>query len=250
MSDRADAGPPRGPSFWDPPGWAAVSSVVVLVVVSIDVLLDGPLRRFDQSVADLMWRLGVRDDPQGGVVGYVFSQTGGRVSNLVWVVALCLGVGIVHRTYAPLLRLSMGMLLLTGTIYLGKWLFGRTAPAFGADLLHQAGRVSFPSGHQANAVLISGIGAWIASEYVRSHWLRTVIRVYAATGPCVAAVAVLLMNYHWLTDVVAGFAVGLILLWLVHRILSGRLGRLGPLPATLGRLLSGRSATADGSVDS
>lgn len=215
-----------GRQAWCPRLWIVLLSAVALIWVSADILLDGPIRAFDQTVAQLMWDTGVRDDPVAGKIGFIFSQAGGRGTNLAWVVVLCAVIAYQQHTLGPLLRLVVGMILLSAVVYGGKYLFGRTAPAFGSDLLHYDAGQSFPSGHQANALLISGIGAWIVLEYTTAHWLRRLVVGYAIAAPVIAAIAVLLMNYHWFSDVVGGMAVGVILLWTVHVIFAGRLGDL------------------------
>ncbi|WP_424531997.1 phosphatase PAP2 family protein [Sphaerisporangium viridialbum] len=83
---------------------------------------------------------------------------------------------------------------------------GRTAPLRGADLLF-AGGVSFPSGHAANAAACL---VFIVGVLAAPTWLTL-----AAYGWAIlVAVAVVTLGYHWPSDAIAGWALGVLLGWL------------------------------------
>jgi hypothetical protein len=68
----------------------------------------------------------------------------------------------------------------------------------------------------ANAVLMWGVARWQAVEFglparvQRATWLLSVL------GPVSTAVAMVALDFHWVTDAIVGVAVGLLLLGVVH----------------------------------
>jgi membrane-associated phospholipid phosphatase len=81
---------------------------------------------------------------------------------------------------------------------------------------------SFPSGHTAAAVALYGAIALLASERVRSRALVWIAVAAAVLIPVAVAGARMYRGMHFLTDVVAGAALGAV--WLVISALGIRLG--------------------------
>jgi membrane-associated phospholipid phosphatase len=106
--------------------------------------------------------------------------------------------------------------LLTLVVYAIKQGTGRTAPGYPGVFLFHADGASFPSGHVANAVLMWGIARWMAVEYglparvQRTFWLLSVV------GPVATGLAMVSLDFHWVTDAVVGACVGVVLLGVVH----------------------------------
>ena len=199
--------------------WHVLVAAAVLALVLLDVLFDGAARQIDGSAAHWLLDLGVRDSDVLGTIGYLLSQAGGRGTNLAWMVVLCAVIFVQRRTLAPLVQVLSATGLMYVAVYPIKEWLSRSYPADPAgDYLHAVGTLggAFPSGHQVNATLLASVGAWIAMEHIRSERVRRVIAIYAIVAPVVSAVAVLLMGYHWLSDVIAGTCAGVILLWLVR----------------------------------
>jgi membrane-associated phospholipid phosphatase len=68
----------------------------------------------------------------------------------------------------------------------------------------------------ANAVVGWGVVRWQSAAYRLPPAVRRPAAVLAVAGPVVAGIAVLALDFHWLSDVVAGAAVGVSLLGVVH----------------------------------
>ena len=114
-----------------------------------------------------------------------------------------------RRSPGPLLLLAgsyVGMAMVVGP---AKKLLHRPEPF---DLPGDIGR-SFPSGHAAQAILVYGM---LAALVLAGPPLSARVRAAATVLPVVASAAVgfavLFRNAHWLTDMVAGYAIGLV--WL------------------------------------
>jgi membrane-associated phospholipid phosphatase len=157
---------------------------------------------------------GLRESSAYPVV-WLFTQLGGRVFILA-VLAVVVGhVAYRRRTLLPLVRVLVGLALLTALVYGFKYGTGRTAPAFPGSFFHRDG-ASYPSGHVANAVLMWGIARWQAVEYGLPPWVQRLFYWLSLVAPVAAGLAMVALDFHWVTDAVVGAALGIVLLGVVH----------------------------------
>jgi membrane-associated phospholipid phosphatase len=198
-----------------PPWWLVVVSLLVGVLVSADLLAHGPSERLDLRVSEIVSDWGLRDTPAYPAV-WVVTQIGGRVTILV-VLAVLIGYLFWRRgAWLPAARVLLALGLLTAGVYAIKHGLGRTAPAFPGSYFFHSDGVSFPSGHVANAVLMWGVARWQAVEFglppavQRTFWWLSVV------GPVATGLAMVSLDFHWVTDAVVGAAVGIVLLGVVH----------------------------------
>ncbi|MFD9002934.1 phosphatase PAP2 family protein [Streptomyces sp. NPDC059582] len=116
-----------------------------------------------------------------------------------------------QHTLRPLLTLGTSLLLLNITVGTAKLGMGRLGPHYattiGSNEMGLGGDI-FPSGHTANAVVTWGILAYLASTPRARRWLSA---LSAVTSLGVGLTTVYL-GTHWLSDVVLGWAAGLLIL--------------------------------------
>lgn len=227
MADRAEGS--AGRRAWCPPLAFAVASALLFVWLTLDVVLDGPWHRADLVIADWIGALALRESAVPNAVLWVLTQSGGRATILVVVGLLTVYIMRERRVWQPLLRVVVASLLLTVVVYALKIGLGRTAPGYGASLFFVDHR-SYPSGHSVNAVLWWGLAVWLVRSYALPAWVVRVFTVVAVAAPVLTSLAMLALNYHWLTDVLAGLALGVALLWVLHLIFSTRLADWGATP--------------------
>jgi hypothetical protein len=110
----------------------------------------------------------------------------------------------------------IALALVGSTVYGSKQAFGRSMPA--VDVLHSSTGHAFPSGHVATAVVLWGLLAWLAAEHGLPAWITAPLGVLRWLAPALTFGAMVLLDYHWLTDVVGGLALGLVLLRVLHEI--------------------------------
>jgi len=205
----------RAVSVGRPPWWLVGVALVVGGAVTLDLLSRGPLERMDLRVSEIVSDWGLRDSVAYPVV-WVVTQVGGRVTILVVLAVLVGYLGWRYRTWLPLVRVVAALAVLTAGVYALKYGVGRTAPGFpGSFLFHDDG-ASFPSGHVANAVLMWGVARWLAVEYGLPAPVQQAFWLLAVLGPVVTGLAMVSLDFHWVTDAVVGGAVGILLLGVVH----------------------------------
>ena len=207
-----------------PPWWSMLTAVLIGSLVTVDLLTGGALERVDLRVAEVVGRWDLKHS-----VGYpavwLGTQLGGRGTLLV-VLAATVGYLVWRRhTWAPLVRVLVALALLTASVYALKYGTGRTAPAFPGSYFFTPGGASFPSGHVANAVLMWGMARWLAVEYGLPARVQYAFRLLHVVGPVGTAVAMVSLNFHWVTDAIVGAAVGIVLLGVVHALDASVLSR-------------------------
>jgi membrane-associated phospholipid phosphatase len=207
------------------------ASFAVAIWLTLDLILAGPMSYFDEFVADRVgaWRVG-DDNPIVYGICWAITQIGGQRVLILLVMAALVGyLCWTRRTLQPLVRTLLALVLLTVTVYAFKYGLGRTAPAYPGSYLHRGGQ-SYPSGHTANAVLMWGLATWLAVYYGLPVRVQRVFAILFVVSPVASAVTMLLLNFHWVTDLITGAAVGVILLWVVHVVFDGRLGSWTGIP--------------------
>ena len=113
-----------------------------------------------------------------------------------------------RRNPGPLIMLVgsyLGMALVVGPV---KTLLHRPEPL---DLAGDVGR-SFPSGHAAQAILVYGMLAALVCAGPVASRVRAAATVLPLIASGLVGFAVLFRNAHWLSDMVAGYAIGVV--WL------------------------------------
>ncbi|HBB32877.1 MAG TPA: phosphatidic acid phosphatase [Cyanobacteria bacterium UBA8803] len=132
------------------------------------------------------------------------------------VLSSCLGIFLLmRRKWAQGIALAIASAGAIGLNFMLKDVFARSRPALW-DRIVDVKNYSFPSGHAMISLVIYGfIGYYLALRFPRVQGLITTITVLL-----IAAIGLsrLYLGVHWPTDVVAGYAVGLV--WLFACILS------------------------------
>ena len=213
-----EAGLPGSPpvvSVGRPPWWLLVVAALVGGLVTADLLARGATERLDLRLSEIVSDWGLKDSPAYPVV-WLFTQLGGRVTILV-VLSGLVGYLLWRRgTWLPIARVVLAVAVLTAGVYAIKYGIGRTAPAFPGSYFFHADGASFPSGHVANAVLMWGVARWQAVEYGLPAAAQRTFWWLSVAGPVGTGVAMVSLDFHWITDAVVGAAVGIMLLGVVH----------------------------------
>jgi PAP2 superfamily len=224
-----------------------VAALVVFVLVTVDVLVGGPLTRLDATVsawarstglpgtgwtrpgqeeADQLVNLGDRE-----VVGIIV------LTAISWI---CVRA----RTVLPLVRLAALAGVTVSIVLALKYGIGRHAPSgvHGPEALR-----SYPSGHIATAVILWGTLYSVVAEHPDQVVSRQVARLLSWLAPLLVAVGMVLRDYHWVTDLVGAAALCTILLQAERLALRHwRSARRGPKSAARARDGAAAVGTASG----
>ncbi len=206
-----------------PSWWPVLVSLAVTVGVTADLLGRGVLERLDVEVSAVVSDWGLRDSPAYWPV-WAVTQIGGRGTILIVLAGLVGWLCVRRRTLLPLARVLVALALLTVVVYALKYGTGRTAPAYPGSFFHRDG-ASYPSGHVANAVLMWGVARWQAVEYRLGPRVQRTLWVLSVAGPVATGIAMVALDFHWVTDAVVGGAVGVVLLGVVHALDAAVLSR-------------------------
>jgi membrane-associated phospholipid phosphatase len=203
---------------------AILSAAVLLAALAAltgDVLHGGLARRFDwwlhqQIDAHLHDRLA-----RGAVMALsLFGQRGIVVLPLLVLAVLAARR---HGSLRPVL-VAVGVLVgLAIVVLVFKASVGRVAPSSRHDAVH-AGGASYPSGHAINAVVCWGLvlefAAGLGGRAERALPVRR-RRIVTVAVALAAGLSMTALDYHWFSDVLAG--------WLLGALILGAVLALGPL---------------------
>lgn len=189
--------------------------------------------QFDESVAE--WGGANATDTSTFLLNLLTDVGGTGVITIVTIIAAAYGWWRYRNFHVALFMVSVS---LSQTIVNNglKWVINRERPAV-SQLASWAGS-SFPSGHTAAAAatyagvaLVLGLSA---SPRIRAALAAAAIALAMAVGATRA-----LLGVHWLTDVLAGLAVGWACFIACGVAFGGRLMRFGEPAATSARSASG-----------
>ncbi|HVX45039.1 MAG TPA: phosphatase PAP2 family protein [Mycobacteriales bacterium] len=192
----------------------AIGGLIALLAVIVQQVLDyGYLVDLDYHVHEL--RLDLRYPQLYDPMFYlVMIGQRGPAAMVTGTIAVMLAWRF--RTWRPILVLGGTLLALNLAVGGGKLYTARLKPAEGtADIF--AGGIIFPSGHAANVVITWGIAVYLLGAYgvVRRRWIGTSI---AAGASLIVGVGSIYLDTHWLSDILAGWAVGAIILMVAIRL--------------------------------
>lgn len=182
--------------------WVALGlAVAVLVVLAVVAGTAGGPTALDRSVT--IWIAEHRPDALVSAME-VLTYAGSGVA--IWSVAgVGIAIGLVRRDWGPLLIILPTALIASFTTNVLKAGLDRPRPPAGVAL-HDFFASSFPSGHATTAAALWGAVAFVLVRSGRCS-VRGGLALWGAVVVVVSA-SRLVLGAHWLTDVIAGTAVG------------------------------------------
>jgi len=182
--------------------------MLILVILTVNVLADGPLVDADQRIraavqaqaASATWRW-LRDSWHAPA--RLIADLGNYPEAIAVLAACAVVVAARHRTLRPLLAAFAAVVLLLATVIPAKILIGRPGP--GLATVGSGGLGVFPSGHATTAAVCWGVAVMLLLPGLPGRIRRAAVA--AVAGVCLlVGVALVWCDYHWVTDVVAGWA--------------------------------------------
>jgi membrane-associated phospholipid phosphatase len=209
----------RSPSRVQPAGWWFDGLLIAGFAVLTAMLAAGWLLDADQAVAD--WVFDHQTDPAYWLTrGLNFLGSGSPLTLLCLGIAILLGIR--RRSVWPVAPVVAGFLATGFAIMPLKLWTDRAAPRStlpdAVELFNNLPpgeySISYPSGHMVNTVVWYGVLALLLAP-----WLRRTARRWLRVGPPVIVFCTTVyLNFHWVTDSVAGLLLGLLLDRLLARV--------------------------------
>jgi membrane-associated phospholipid phosphatase len=211
----------------------SVLALCLLGAISENVAAADPLTRFDASVLESLHR---HTTPTGVAVFLFISKLGSPLAMTTLAAAGALVLAY-RRNWIVLAGWTVAF---TGTTLIDKWLkltVHRPRPPYAGALIHDP-TWSFPSGHAMGALVGFGMLAYVLLILGgATRKTNTAIVMGAALAVVMIGLSRLYLGVHYFSDVVGGYAAGLLWLFACIALLEvarhhGRLGAAVPLNPT------------------
>ncbi len=185
-------------------------------------VLEGDTQSFDQWAVRNLRHPDDLSRPIGPVwlaeMGRDVTALGG-IAVLVLAIAAASGFLAIHGAYRMLAVLLISTVSGIAASLLMKQLFDRPRPEI-VPHLSQVYTSSFPSGHSMMSAIVYLTLAALVAPVLRSFWVRFYVIAVAVVLTILIGISRVYMGVHYPTDVLAGWAAGLVwalLCWLVAR---------------------------------
>lgn len=176
------------------------------------------LASLDQPVLELAVSLRT---PQNVAIAQFLTNLGGAIGLTVITLVIVTIMTLRWRSATPVVLLGIGTagsLLMT---LVGKAAVGRVRPPEAYAVPPYKTTPSFPSGHALNNTVVACLVAYLLLLHLTSLLWRIVSVVVAVCWFVTIGLTRVFLGYHWLTDVIAGWLLGLA--WVVIVITCHRL---------------------------
>ncbi len=237
------------------PAWLVPGGLLlILALLTVNVLAGGPLVGVDRRIraavqalaASATWRW-VGDSWHAPA--RLLVELG---NNQVAVPVLALSALIVaarHRSLRPLLAAAAGVALLLATVIPAKILIARPGP--GQPVIAPGSMGVFPSGHTTTAGVCLALAVLLLAPGLPARIRRAAVAAMAVLCFLVG-MALIWCDFHWFTDVVAGWALAALIVMAALRLtrpgLAGRGGNSGSGSAVGGEATTVNREQADDSA--
>lgn len=196
----------------------AVSATWATGEVYESVAESGRLAALDERVLTLAvsWRSPGLDT----AVTHV-TDIGGPVGMPILALVATAIMTIAWRSRTPIILMviaAIGSLAMTTA---GKDLVGRSRPPLSLAVPPYETSPSFPSGHTLNAVVLTGVVVYLVLRRLEQKRSRIAVLVAGIVFAVAISLSRVYLGHHWLTDVIAGWLLGLG--WLAAVITAHRL---------------------------
>lgn len=201
-------------------GWLLIAVVLAYAVLTWAVVVRSPFLNLDShaynAAADLR-----RAHPGWLHWLNTYVMLGQRAPATLAALPWVLWQAYRRRSAYPVILLGTALLVLNISVGIVKISVGRVGPFFQPDAfrIFDGGNI-YPSGHVSNAVVLFGILAMMSMNHKRlMTWVAVIVAV-------TVGMATVYLQTHWLTDVIAGWLAGSLVLLVLPSIVP-RLEVLG-----------------------
>jgi undecaprenyl-diphosphatase len=199
--------------------FAIILTALIIGAVSgaaLRMVNSSAVARLDKSVGEYIfsWRSSILDT----FFKYLTLLCGSKVAALISVLSLLTLIFLKKKGYIlPLLVSALGSSLFTA---LSKILVARPRPVLEALVTEDS--FSFPSGHATAALGVYGFLFLLLLLNIRGKIAKSVIYFLAIIFTVLIGVSRIYLGVHYFSDVLVGYLIGGLWLWLSAKLLSSR----------------------------
>jgi membrane-associated phospholipid phosphatase len=194
--------------------------LLMLIFLTVNVLVHGPLVTMDVHIRETVqgwahsasWRW-LGDGPHAPA--QLITDLGRTTVAVPVLAVVAVALAARQRSVRPVLAAAAGVALLLAIVIPAKIIIARPGPGMtgvpGGSLGY------FPSGHTSTACVCYSIAVFLLIAG-RPGWVRGAAVAGLAAVWLLVGAALVWCDYHWTTDVLAGWALSALIVWLALRV--------------------------------
>ena len=204
--------------------WPLIGVMMVLLggllfgAMALNLQTHGPLLQVDTQVANDLHAIALQSSPlvqQIMIFGFYLGE------HAIMAIGLILVLYFLYRRFWA----GVFMVVIAWAAEGGLWVvlsayYNRPRPVFDVPVWHQMTAPGFPSGHSIAAVMCFGLLAYLIVPKISSRFWKAVVIVTAVLVILYIGFSRLFVGDHYLTDVLAGYALGVALCGLVYTLVE------------------------------
>jgi len=204
--------------------WPLIGVMLVLLgglvfgALALNLQTHGPLLPVDVQVANDLHAFALQSSPvvrQIMIFGYYLGE------HVIMAIGLILVLYFLYRRFWPGVFMVVIAWAAEGAIWVVlSAYYNRPRPVFDVAVWHQMTAPGFPSGHSIAAVMCFGLLAYLIAPKMPSRFWKAVVIVTAGLVILFIGFSRMFVGDHYLTDVLAGYGLGVALCGLVFTLVE------------------------------
>ena len=204
--------------------WPLIGVMMVVLggllfgAMAINLQTHGPLLAVDVRVANDLHAMALQSSPamrQVMIFGFYLGE------HVIVVIGLIMALYFLYKRFWP----GLAMVVIAWAAEGGIWVvlsayYNRPRPVFDVAVWHQMTAPGFPSGHAIAAVMCFGLLVYLLVPTITSRFWRAVVIVTAVLAILYIGYSRMFVGDHYLTDVLAGYALGVALCGSVYALVE------------------------------
>src|SRR5512135_1225951 len=204
--------------------WPLIGVMLVVLggllfgALALNLETHGPLLPVDARVANDLHAIALQSSPamrQIMIFGFYLGE------QVIVVIGVIMALYFLYRRFWAGLAMVVIAWAAEGAIWLVlSQYYHRARPVFAVPVWHKMTEPGFPSGHSIAAVMCFGLLAYLIVPKISSRFWKAVVIVTAGLIILYIGFSRLFVGDHYLTDVLAGYALGVALCGFVYTLVE------------------------------
>jgi undecaprenyl-diphosphatase len=192
--------------------FAAATGIVVVGLTAVfhkvqeSVVDHDGITAIDQPVLDAA--LALRSPGLNDAIT-TYTDVGGPIGMPIVAAAAVAILVAIRRRWTPVVLVTIAALGSLAMTIVGKGIVGRMRPPTALAVPPFEDSPSFPSGHTLNATVLVTVIVYLVLIWTTATWQRVLAVAVGGAFIVTMGLSRVFLGHHWLTDVIAGWAIGL-----------------------------------------